>query len=234
MSSFAGNEEKNNNRIPDHWVSINFQKAKLTDVLHILVSEKEHNLVFGGDVKGEVTLKLDNVSLETALDAILHVNDYEWFVQDNIIVVQPRTEGQTLSGELTTRLYRLEYISGTVAMEAVKEVLSERGSVKTLSSTQYKKDIIGEMDILMVTDIPNYFNQIQSVIEALDISREQINLSVKFIETNLKENEIIGIDWNLREKMYNSDNEKSLRSMYISKIWTIFFHLMKIVSIIIQ
>ena len=219
-SSFAGNDENINKRIPDHWVTINFQKAKLTDVLRILVSEEKHNLVFGGDVKGEVTLKLDNVSLETALDAILHVNDYEWFVQDNIIVVQPRTEGQTLSGELTTRLYRLEYISGTVAMEAVKEVLSERGSVKTFSSTRYNEDIIGEMDILMVTDIPNYFNQIQSVIEALDISREQINLSVKFIETNLKENEIIGIDWNLREKMYNSGNEKSLRSMYISKIWT--------------
>jgi len=220
MSSFAGNEEKNNNRIPDHWVSINFQKAKLTDVLHILVSEKEHNLVFGGDVKGEVTLKLDNVSLETALDAILHVNNYEWFVQDNIIVVQPRTKGQMLSGELTTRLYRLEYISGTVAIEAVKEVLSERGSVKTLSSTQYNEDIIGEMDILMVTDVPNFFNQIQNIIEALDVSREQINLSVKFIETNLKENEIIGIDWNLREKMYNSDYEKSLKAMYSSKKWT--------------
>ena len=81
----------------------------------------------GEEVQGEVTMNLNDVSLETALDGILHVNNYEWFMQDNIIVVQPMTTKQTMSGELMTRMFRLNYTTGTMISEAVKEVLTPRG-----------------------------------------------------------------------------------------------------------
>ena len=55
----------------------------------MLLSEDNLNLIMGEDVSGRVTVNLDDVSLETALDAILHVNNCEWFIQDNIIIVQP-------------------------------------------------------------------------------------------------------------------------------------------------
>jgi type II secretory pathway component GspD/PulD (secretin) len=180
----------------------------------MLVSQENFNLIMGDEVQGEVTMNLNDVSLETALDAILHVNNYEWFMQDNIIVVQPMTTKQTMSGELTTRMFRLNYTTGTMISEAVKEVLTPRGKIKALSSTASSNVEPGEKDILMVTDIPTNFALIEGVIRSLDIQTEQINIAVKFIETTLKHDEVIGINWDLRESMslINSGNTDTSNS----------------------
>jgi len=135
------------------------------------------------------------------LDAILHVNNYEWFIQDNIIIVQPMTTKKVMSGELLTRMFRLNYVTGTIALEAVQEVLSPRGKIKALSSTATNNLEPGEKDILLVTDLPNNFSLIEGVVRSLDVKSDQINIAVKFVETALKHDEIIGIDWDLREQM---------------------------------
>ena len=101
----------------------------------MLLSEDNLNLIMGEDVSGRVTVNLDDVSLETALDAILHVNNYEWFIQDNIIIVQPTTTKKVMSGELLTRMFRLNYVNGSIALEAVNEVLTARGKIRAISST---------------------------------------------------------------------------------------------------
>ena len=189
------------NRLPESRVSLNFQAAKLVNVVRMLVSQDNYNLIMGEDVQGEVTMNLNDVSLETALNGILHVNNYEWFMQDNIIVVQPMTTKQTMSGELMTRMFRLNYTTGTMISEAVKEVLTPRGKIKALSSTASTNVEPGEKDILMVTDMPTNFALIEGVIRSLDIQTEQINIAVKFIETTLRHDEIIGVDWDMRESM---------------------------------
>ncbi len=189
------------NRLPESRVSLNFQGAKLVNVVRMLVSQDNYNLIMGEEVQGEVTMNLNDVSLETALNGILHVNNYEWFMQDNIIVVQPMTTKQTMSGELMTRMFRLNYTTGTMISEAVKEVLTPRGKIKALSSTASTNVEPGEKDILMVTDMPTNFALIEGVIRSLDIQTEQINIAVKFIETTLRHDEIIGVDWDMRESM---------------------------------
>ena len=42
---------------------------------------------------------------------------------------------------------------------------------------------------------------IEGVVRSLDVKSDQINIAVKFVETALKHDEIIGIDWDLREQM---------------------------------
>ena len=207
--SWAKNNVKKSNkrypvstkRLPPSRVSLSFQNAKLINVVRMLVSEDNLNLIMGEDLSGRVTVNLDDVSLETALDAILHVNNYEWFVQDNIIIVQPMTTKKVMSGELLTRMFRLNYVGGTIASEAVREVISDRGRIRALSSTASMNLEPGEKDILLVTDLPNNFLLIEGVIRSLDVKSDQINIAVKFIETALKHDETIGINWDLREQM---------------------------------
>jgi len=188
-------------RLPPSRVSLSFQDAKLVNVVRMLVSEDNLNLIMGEDVSGRVTVSLDDVSLETALDAILHVNNYEWFIQDNIIIVQPSTTKKVMSGELLTRMFRLNYVTGTIALEAVGEVLTARGKIRALSSTASTNLEPGDKDILLVTDLPNNFSLIEGVVRSLDVKSDQINISVKFIETALRHDETIGINWDLREQM---------------------------------
>ena len=93
-------------------------------------------------------------------------------------------------------------------------MLTPRGKIKALSSTASSNVEPGEKDILMVTDIPTNFALIEGVIRSLDIQTEQINIAVKFIETTLKHDEIIGINWDLRESMsiINSGNTDTSNS----------------------
>tara|TARA_B100000767_G_scaffold44850_1_gene39145 strand:+ start:1154 stop:2854 length:1701 start_codon:yes stop_codon:yes gene_type:complete len=188
-------------RLPDSRVTMNFKNAELANVVRLLVSQDNLNLIMGDDIKGKVTVNLEDVALESALDAILHVNRYEWFIQDNIIIVQPMKTKQVLSGELRTQMFRLNYITGSLISDAVSEVLTSRGKLKALSSTAASNIEAGEKDILLVTDVPTNFSLIEGVVRSLDIQSEQINIAVKFIETKLKHDEIIGINWDLRQKM---------------------------------
>jgi len=188
-------------RLPESKVSLNFKGADLLDVIRLLASQDDLNLVLGGDVSGIVSLKLQDVTLETALDAILHVNGFDWFLQENIIIVKPSEGESVLSGELDTRIYRLRYIKGGMVSDALEDVLTGRGKVKALSSTQSSDEKDKVDDIVMITDIPTNFAIIEKIINTLDQEGAQINIAVKFIETTLKHDETIGINWNLRETM---------------------------------
>ena len=199
-------------RLPDSKVSFNFKEADLLTVVRLMASQENLNLVLGGDLSGSVTIKLTDVTLETAMDAILHVNGYEWFLQENIIVIKPSSPDAQLSGELDTQIYRLRFVHGTIITEALKEVLTDRGKVKSLSSSQSLDYDFEIDDIVMVTDIPTNFALIDRVIGTIDQEGAQINIAVKFIETTLKRGETIGIDWNLRQSMQLLGNRKGVSS----------------------
>ena len=70
-------------------VSLSFKEANLTDVIRLISSQNNLNLVLGDDIEGVVTLSLESVTLQTALDAILKVSGYDWFIMENIIIIKP-------------------------------------------------------------------------------------------------------------------------------------------------
>ena len=112
-------------------VSLNFRGAELIDILRLLAVQNDLNIIAGEDVEGEITVSLRDVNLATALDAILKVNGYDWFVQDNIVIVKPI--GEEMTGELTTRVYKLEYVDAVVVSRALTNVLTPKGKVQVFS-----------------------------------------------------------------------------------------------------
>ncbi len=112
-------------------VSLNFKEADLIDILRLLQVQNNLNIIAGEDVTGKVTVSLNDVSLGTALDAILKVNGYDWFMQENIIVIKPAD--QAMTGELETRLYKLEYVDATAVSAALTNILTPKGKVQVFS-----------------------------------------------------------------------------------------------------
>lgn len=115
----------------DTTVSLNFKDARIIDILRLLSVQNNLNIIAGEDVKGEVTVSLNDVGLGTALDAILKVNGYDWFMQENIIVIKPAD--QEMSGELTTRIYKLNYVDASAMSVALSNVLTDKGKVQIFS-----------------------------------------------------------------------------------------------------
>lgn len=112
-------------------VSLHFKEAEIIDVLRLLQVQNNLNIIAGEDVEGRVTVSLNDVSLGAALDAILKVNGYDWFMQENIVVIKPID--QEMSGELETRLYKLEYIDASMLAATLTNVLTDKGKVQVFS-----------------------------------------------------------------------------------------------------
>jgi len=181
-------------------VTLQLNSANLTDVIRLLMDDTGLNLVMG-DLMGanqlgpQITLMLTDVPLNSALRTILNVNGYEYYYADDIVVI--KQIDTSLEGELETRIYNLEFASGDMVQTALAGVLTDKGSTipfSTGGSTAFK-------DRIEVTDRRYKFEEITRIIRELDQKIPQINIAVKFIETTLKKDETMGINWNLRASM---------------------------------
>jgi len=185
-------------RIEPALVSINFKNAALVDIIRLLSEQHGLNLILGEEVTGSITLRLVEVPLEKALDLILKANDYTWFIDDNILLVKAAAGEITHSAELETRIFQLYFLNADMVITALTEVFTSQGKAVPLSSASAIGGEAAGNDLLMVTDVPTNFELIERIIRTLDQENAQINISIKFIETTLKQDEAMGINWSLR------------------------------------
>jgi type IV pilus assembly protein PilQ len=122
-------------------VSLNFRNADIVDLLRVLAKQNNLNIIAGEEIRGEVTVSLTDVQLGMALDAILKVNKYDWFIQGNIIVI--KSSGEAMAGELTTRVYKLDYLDASAVIPAVETVLTPKGSVIGFNPTTGTESFLG-------------------------------------------------------------------------------------------
>ena len=115
----------------DNVVSMNLKDAVLIDVLRLIAMQSGMNLIANNNIVGTVTLTLKEVSVGSALDAMLKINGYDWFIQDNLIVV--KTIEEDVVGGLVTKHYKLEHTDAYSIGTALKYVLTEKGNFQVFS-----------------------------------------------------------------------------------------------------
>lgn len=96
-------------------ISMDFQNASLVDVLKIFSQQTKMNLVSSEELATKrLTVFLDNVPVEQALEQVLRANNltYELQPDSNIYVVKPITKTDS---ELLTRVYLLKYANVSTA-----------------------------------------------------------------------------------------------------------------------
>ncbi len=184
-------------------VSMDLEKAKLVDVLKMFSQQTGLNFVSTEAVKDrELTLYLDKVPIEEAMDTIFQANNlaYDYFPDSNIFIVK---EMGKPSIELQTKVYHLRYAcvadsriakgfsatvetdedSGglqeaegiaTTIKEVVARVISENGSVSEEP----------RMNALIVTDVPSQFPTIDRVIEELDQPVFKVLIEVEVLDVS--------------------------------------------------
>ncbi|MFH1564218.1 MAG: AMIN domain-containing protein [Nitrospirota bacterium] len=180
-------------------LSLDFKDADILDVLRLIAHKVGMNLFPGKDVKGMVTVKLDNVPWQKALDLILKNLGYAYIIEDNIIRVDSPT---ILLGDTTTRIFKLNYAKASDMVSIVTAMLT------TLSSQQAKRmggviPVIGTIiqdartNAVIVTDIPYNVNQIEEIIKKLDTMTPQVMIEAKIIEVTLDTRNAFGFMWSV-------------------------------------
>ena len=164
-------------------ISIDFKDAEIRQVLRIISLKSGVDIVAGTDVEGLVTIKLTNVPWEQALDIILRTYGFTYDRKGNIVRVM--TIEKLEQEALSTEVFPLDYAKAKEVPDVIKEMLSDRGKVKFDERT----------NTIIVTDIPTNLYQIKEVIKRIDQRTPQTLIETKIVETLLRKEENLGIDW---------------------------------------
>ena len=171
------------------------ENAPIGAVLKLLAAQNNLNIVSGQEVRGSVSLRLRQVSLEEALSAILLANGYTYSRQGNVIVVL--SQEKEYPQQLETRVFELDYVSADYVMASLKNVLSSKGKMDVFSKEVRRLEPAKQAPatILVVTDFGYNVARIQKIVATLDKPAQQIAIEVKMVETSLDKNSDLGLEW---------------------------------------
>lgn len=164
-------------------ITLDFKEADINTVLRVMSLKSNINIVAGPEVQGTVTIRLENVPWEKALEVVLRTYGYVYERDGNIIRVTTR---DNLAQEpLVTQTYILNYSKAAEIQTSVQDMLTERGRVKISERT----------NTLVLTDIPTNLYSIGEVVKKLDRITPQAYIDSKIVKTDVAVTENLGIDW---------------------------------------
>lgn len=192
--------EKKETKPPHHKkISFNFQDIEVRAVLQILAEFAGFNLIASDSVKGNITLRLQEVSWQEALNIILTSKGLGKRQWGTVIYVGPRAEleQQELS-ELENQNranilepLRTEYIQINYAKaEKMAALLKEKQN--SLLSSRGNVTYDERSNILLVQDIPNKLKEIKLLMTRLDSPVRQVEISTQIVEADDSMEEILG------------------------------------------
>jgi len=197
-------------------MSINMKDSDIKNILMLIGELTGLNIVISPAVKDTITATLENVSVKAALDAILKPNGYNYFVQENIIIVKGiDTE---MVGELETVVVKLKYINSDDLSGALDAVMSSRGKLQSFTPLVTSQSTKGASNIIVISDVQENIVHILNMIDQLDVAIPNINIAVRFIETNLDTTRGHGIDWSKASVQLGGTTDTSLSMLNFNNI----------------
>lgn len=178
-------------------LSLNFQDIEVRAILQILADFTGMNIVVSDTVKGNLTLRLQNVPWDQALDIIMRTRGLSMRQNGNVMFIAPTEEiaaRERLDLEsrrtvdelipLRTEIMQVNYAkakdladllrrkgSGTEKDQVPSGVLSPRGSVEAYEQT----------NTLIVKDIPDKLVEIRELIAQLDKPSRQVMIDSRIV-----------------------------------------------------
>ena len=179
-------------------LSLNFQNIEVRSLLQVIADFTNFNIVTSDSVSGSVTLRLQDVPWDQALDIILQAKGLGLRKSGNVLWVAPKDEiaaKEKLDLESAVAVQNLEPVrtqafqinygkasdiaagllgaGGSAGQGASSgRILSSRGSVIFETRTNQ----------LFVTDIPSKLEQVQQLISKIDIAVRQVLIEARIVE----------------------------------------------------
>jgi type IV pilus assembly protein PilQ len=184
-------------------ISMSLKDADVREVLRSFARISGLNVVIQPGVKGTVTVELESVPWDQALDQILKINNLGYELDGNIMRIAPVNileqearraqalqQAQALSIPLRTVVKRLSYstageVAGLLRQGGSGGILSQRGTVIIDART----------NTLIIKELPNYIDTVLAVIDTLDVPEPQVMIEAKIVETTKQFSRSLGISW---------------------------------------
>lgn len=182
-------------------LSLNFQNIKIRSVLQIIADFTGLNLVASDDVNGFITLRLQNVPWDQALDLVLKTKALGKRQMGSVLLIAPADEIAEREKKeleavkkveelapLVTEYVQLKYAKAkdlAALLTAEKGLLSDRGSAVVDERT----------NTLLMKDTSSNLERVREAIVLLDVPVRQVLIEARIVVANTSVGEEMGIKW---------------------------------------
>ena len=168
-------------------ISVNLKDVDLKDFFRLIHEISGLNVVLDPAVKGSLTIVLDDVPWDQALDIVLQNNSLDKQLNGNVLRIATRS---TLKTEAETQRDLEKAQAEAVAPVTVTRVLSY--SKAATMSTTLKKFLSARGDILyddrsnqiIIRDIPSVIPVIDNLIRQLDRKSQQVEIEARVVSAS--------------------------------------------------
>ena len=173
-------------------LTLNFQDIETRAVLQLLAETSGQNIVVSDSVRGNVTLRLQNVPWDQALDIVLRTKGLDKRQDGNVVYVAPSEELQARERQqletqkaivelapLRTEYLQVNYakasdLAALIKSQGKASLLSERGSVSVDDRT----------NTLLLQDTADRLADIRRLVSTLDIPVKQVLIESRIVIVN--------------------------------------------------
>ncbi|MBI5183209.1 MAG: secretin and TonB N-terminal domain-containing protein, partial [Nitrospinae bacterium] len=186
-------------------ISLDFQNANITNILRLITEVSGYNIITNESVKGKMTLRLNNVPWDQALDIILKNNKLGMEMEGNIIRILPISEllkeqqekaeakqaeidakkAKERAEPLITEVVRISYADISEMQTNLTSLKSERGSITIDART----------NTLILKDIKLNLEEMKNLIKTLDKRTPQVTIEARVVEINKNYTRELGVQW---------------------------------------
>ena len=179
-------------------LSLNFQNIEVRSLLQVIADFTNFNIVTSDSVTGAVTLRLQDVPWDQALEIILQAKGLGVRKTGNVLWIAPKEEiaaKEKLERESTVALENLEPLrtqsfqmnytkASEIAVQLTASSGGQGGNNSRLLSPRGSTISEARTNQLFVTDIPSKLEQVQQLIAKLDIPTRQVLIEARIVEAS--------------------------------------------------
>ena len=176
-------------------LTLNFQDIEIRSVLQLLADAGGFNIVVTDSVTGGVTLRLQNVPWDQALDIVLRTKGLDKRRQDNVIIVAPaeelasrekaalasRKDMQHLA-PLRTEYLQINYAKASDIAALVQATAGKGGGGKnSLLSERGSVSVDDRTNTLLIQDTSESIANVRQLVNTLDIPVRQVLIEARIV-----------------------------------------------------
>jgi type IV pilus secretin PilQ/predicted competence protein len=164
-------------------ITVEYKDADLASVLRSLALTYRLNLLTGPDVKGKVTINLQEITVEKALEAILKANGLIYSKKDGVIYI---SSGDASLVDVSTEVIQMKYLTATQAQNMARKMLSAKGDMKVNETANN----------IIVTDYRENIDKIRELLSQVDTAPKQVLIEAKIVDITSSDLKALGVTYN--------------------------------------
>lgn len=186
-TDYSGPGMQSNPRYTGEPISVNLKNVDLQDFFRLIHEISGLNVVVDPNVKGTLTIVLDNVPWDQALDIVLRNNDLEKQLDGNVLRIATRetvkkeaeqqrdlVKAQAEAADVVTTTRVLNYAKAADMASMLKKFLSPRGQILADDRS----------NTLIISDVPTVFPIIDNLLRQLDRKSRQVEIEARVVAAN--------------------------------------------------